>query len=90
MIFNGTLTDLQSRQYKDQTYYSAGVLDDAASTSDRLRTEMNVSIPADNHAALAGKMGSKVSVTLRLFKSVRNGLPEFDGRVVPAGTSGPK
>jgi len=81
MKFLGTLTDLQSRVYKDTTYHTASVLDDQSDYPERLKTEINVSVNPDEAKTLEGKIGSKVVTTLRLFKAVRNGLPEFDGRV---------
>lgn len=80
MTFKGTLTDLQSREYNKQTYYTAGVLDDAP-PADRLRTEINIGIQAGDYQALQGKLSQPVMCTLRLFRSVRNGIPEFEGRV---------
>ena len=84
MKFIGTLTDLQSRQYKENTYWTASVLDDQSDFPDRLKTEINVSIAAEAARPLEGKIGQRVNTTLRLFKAVRNGLPEFDGRVLLA------
>lgn len=81
MKFTGTLTDLQSRVYKDTTYHTASVIDDQTDYHERLKTEINVSVTTEEAKSLEGKIGSKVSTVLRLFKAVRNGLPEFDGRV---------
>jgi hypothetical protein len=85
MKFTGTLTDLQSRQYKENTYWTASVLDDQSEFAERLKTEINVSVDSEAARLLEGKIGSKVVTTLRLFKAVRNGLPEFDGRVALVG-----
>jgi len=81
MKFNGTLSDLQTSQWKETTYYRAGVVDDKSPHSERLKTEVVIGLSADEFRALEGKVGSPVTCTLRLFAKVRNGLPEFEGHV---------
>jgi hypothetical protein len=90
MKFTGTLTDLSSRAYKENVYWTASVLDDQCDFAERLKTEINVSVTADQAKPLEGKIGQRVTTTLRLFKAVRNGLPEFDGRVVLAAPAAAK
>lgn len=80
MKFNGILTGVENNPFNGRNYYRAGVLDDSP-IQDRMRTEINVGINEEEYAALKGAEGQKVQVTCRIFRSVRNGIPEFEGRV---------